>query len=369
MVARVYVTDRRHPVHDGAMEIQRADLEWAAGQGVITPRQAEALWVALEQRAAAAPPVAARPRFDLVHVAYYFGALIVIGAMGWFMNVGWERFGGGGILAISLAYAVAFVLAGRRLWHTEGLTTPGGLLVTMAVAMTPLAVYGLERWLGWWPAADPGTYQGFHQFFKGGWFAMEVATVAAGVVALRSYRFPFLVAAIALPLWYMSMDLAPLVLGPQPSWNARAWVSVAAGLAILVAAAEVDRRTRQDFAFWLYLFGLLAFWGGLTAMESASEVRKLGYLAINLGLMAASLLLARPVFVVFGALGVTGYLGHLAYEVFRDSLLFPFALSFIGIAIIALAVHYHRNRARYEGAVVALVPAWIRRRLPTGRAR
>jgi hypothetical protein len=33
----------------------------------------------------------------------------------------------------------------------------------------------------------------------------------------------------------------------------------------------------EDFAFWCYLFGLMAFWGGLTAMESGSEPRRLVY--------------------------------------------------------------------------------------------
>src|SRR5918997_6220290 len=69
------------------MKVSRRDLEWAASEGVISGGQAEDLWRALEGREAG------RPRFDLPHVAYYFGALVVISAMGWFMTLGWERFG------------------------------------------------------------------------------------------------------------------------------------------------------------------------------------------------------------------------------------------------------------------------------------
>src|ERR671916_1568600 len=75
------------------MKVSRRDLEWAASEGVISGGQAEDLWRALEGREAG------RPRFDLPHVAYYFGAIVVISAMGWFMTLGWERFGGVGILA------------------------------------------------------------------------------------------------------------------------------------------------------------------------------------------------------------------------------------------------------------------------------
>jgi hypothetical protein len=109
---------------------------------VISEGQAEDLWRVLERRNTH------RPRFDLPHVAYYFGALVVIGAMTWFMTLGWERFGGGGMFAISLTYALGFVVAGGLLWRDEGLRVPGGLLVTAAVCMTPLAVYGFEEMTG-----------------------------------------------------------------------------------------------------------------------------------------------------------------------------------------------------------------------------
>jgi len=62
-----------------------------------------------------------RPWFDLQHVAYYFGALVVISDMTWFITLGWERFGGGGILAISLSYALGFTVAGGLLWRDKGL--------------------------------------------------------------------------------------------------------------------------------------------------------------------------------------------------------------------------------------------------------
>jgi len=83
------------------------------------------------------------PKFDIVHVAYYFGAFIIMSAMGWFMNDAWNKFGGGSLVAIATMYAIGFVLAGRHFWFREGLKVPAGLLFTLAVWMTPLAVFGL----------------------------------------------------------------------------------------------------------------------------------------------------------------------------------------------------------------------------------
>ena len=42
---------------------------------------------------------------------------------------------------------------------------------------------------------------------------MEMATIAAGVIALWFFRFPFLTAPTAFVLWYVSMDLTPIISG------------------------------------------------------------------------------------------------------------------------------------------------------------
>lgn len=344
------------------MQMSKEDLRWAASQGVISPQQAEALWEALERRGSG------RPKFDLAHVAYYFGALIVISAMGWFMTLAWERFGGGGIFLISAVYALCFVLAGRTLWFKQNLKVPGGLLFTMAVCMTPLGIYGLERLAGIWPQGDPGPYRGYHVWVKGSWFLMEVGTILAGLIALRFVRFPFLTAPIAFSLWYMSMDLTPLLLGKlEFSWDERLWVSFWFGLAVLMVSYFVDRRTQEDYAFWGYLFGMLSFWGGLSLMQTGGELGKLVYALINAGLMLLSVLLDRRVFIVFGALGVFGYLSYLAYNVFKDSLLFPFALTGLGIAIIYLGIKYQQNREGVERSILSLLPEILKRRLPKER--
>ena len=94
----------------------------------------------------------------------------------------------------------------------------------------------------------------------------------------------------------------------------------------------------EDFAFWCYLFGLMAFWGGLTSMDSGSELKRFIYLLINVGLVGIAVKLRRSAFLVFGALGVYVYLGHLAWQVFKDSLLFPFILALLGLSLILATV-------------------------------
>jgi hypothetical protein len=191
--------------------------------------------------------------------------------------------------------------------------------------------------------------------------------VLAGCIALRFVRFPFLTAPIAFTLWYMSMDLAPLF--DMTSTADRAWISAAVGLVMLCVGYLIDRRTREDFAFWMYLFGLFAFWGGLTSLDSGSEVARFLYLLLNVSLIVVSVLLERRAFLVFGSLGVFGYLAYESWHTFQDSLAFPFVLSGIGLLILFLGVKYARHRAEIDKRLNAWVPAWVEERLPRARVR
>lgn len=346
------------------MNLSKEDLSWAAKEGLISAEQVDPLWQKLQTRDTSST----KSKFDVASVAYYFGALIVMSAMGWLMTLGWEQFGGIGIFLLASCYAVLFALAGRTLWYKEKLAIPGGLLFTLAVWMTPLAIYGLERATGIWPQGAPANFQSYHIWIKGSWILMELATIVAGLVALKFIRFPFLTFPITFSLWYMSMDLTPLLVGkPDFSWNDRLWVSLCFGLLMLLVTYLIDGRTRDDYAFWGYLFGVMAFWGGMSLMESGSELKKFLYCLINLGLIFLAVFLRRRVFVIFGACGVLGYLGHLSYDVFKDSFLFPMTLTVLGLAVIFVGVKYQRHRESVEEVILALIPVSVRRLRPIER--
>ena len=344
------------------MKLTKELLYREAADAGIGEEQIQELW----DRLAAATE--GQQKFDALHVAYYFGGMIIIGAMSFFFSLAWERVGGVGILALALTYGCLFGALGPHLFHRRKLYVAGGLLTVVAVCMTPLAVYGLERAMGWWPQADPGSYHGYHVWVKGSWVVMELATLAAAGVALRFVRFPFLTAPLAFTLWYMSMDLAPLLFGRTAFQDAeQLWVSVVVGAVILVAAYLVDRRTRDDYAFWLYLFGLAAFWGGLSMMDSGGPWSRFGYCVINLLLIVLSTLLNRRAFAIFGSFGVAGYLSYLAFRLFKDSLFLPMALTVIGVGVIMATVAYQRNRDRMDAYLVNMMPIGLRRLLPANR--
>jgi hypothetical protein len=206
---------------------------------------------------------------------------------------------------------------------------------------------------------------------RGSWIVIELVTAGVGTAAVLARPFPFLMAPDALGLWFMSRDLTPRGFGGwDASWESRTWVSMWFGLAMLLGAYGIDlrNRLRQDFAFWGYLFGVLAFWGGLSLINGDSALSKVVYCAINVGLIVLSVLLRQRSFIVFGALGVLGYLGYLSYRVFEDSLLFPVALTVLGILIIYFGVVYQRNAAAVAVGLQANLPEGIRALVPP-RAR
>jgi len=344
------------------MQIDRQDLDEAAKRQIIDESQALALWRFLGERRPA------RARFTGLNVAYFLGALVVIAAMGWLMTLGLERVGPWAVCAIAVCYAVAFAAVGSRLWATGDLKVPGGLLYTMAVCMTPLAIWGLEKGTGFWPDRDPGHYRDFFPLIRSSWIWMEAGTVLAALFALRKVKFPFLVAPAAVALWFMSMDLAAYLSG-RDSWTLALGqrVSISFGLAMLFVAYLIDQRTREDFAFWLYLFGMTALWGALSSMDSGSEWRRFLYCVLNLAFVVSSVLLRRRVFLVFGAVGVNAYLVRLAWTVFKDSMIFPFVLTALGLSVIALAVKYQRNRQAIEARLESVIPDWVRGLLPRTR--
>jgi hypothetical protein len=346
------------------MKISREDLQRAVQQGVLQPGQDAMLWDALQKNARG------QPRFDLAHVSYYAGAIIVMGALGWFMTRAWESLPGLVLTAVAVVYATLFTLAGRWVWDRLGLRTAGGLLLTVAVSMTPLALYGILRQFGLWPQGDPGKFRDFHVWIEGSWITLELGTILAGVIMLRFRQFPFLTAPIAVALWYLSMDLAPLLLGVHNhEWQEREWISLWFGLATLVVAYAVDLRGRdEDLSFWIYLFGLLAFWGGLSLMHSERELSKFFYFLINAGLIGMALLLRRSMFAIFGSIGCMGYIGHLAYRIFDDSIMFSLALTVIGGALIVLGIIYQRNTAQIARVLFGKIPAGVQALLPA-RAR
>jgi MFS family permease len=340
--------------------MNRSELEAAVREGIVSREQADRLAAFFSHRAA--------PRFTFVNVLYYLGGMVAIGALSLFMTLAWNRLGGWGGVATALCY-IALFLALTHWFQQRGNAVPAGIMATLAVVTVPLAIFSVQTALGQWPADKP--YRDYHYLIDWRWLFIEFGTLAAGALLLWRYRFPFMVMPIAVTLWYMSMDLVPFLFGNWSDWEMRKWVSLWFGVAAVLFAFWVDMRSRasRDYAFWLYIFGVLTFWGGLSSMNSNNELSKFIYCMINVAMVLLGAVLGRRVFAVCGGLGIAGYLGHLSYRVFKDSLVFPVALTAIGLGIVWLGVLWQRREADWAARLRSLVPAELRELLEARAAR
>ncbi|MEI7705957.1 MAG: DUF2157 domain-containing protein [Deltaproteobacteria bacterium] len=337
--------------------IDREVLAEATAQGIVTADQAERLWTFASSRGG--PPSGNRSaaelvaRFTFTNALYYLGGALAVGAMGFFLELGWQRFAGWGVIGISTAYLLVAVLLAARL-EARGLELPMSLLATLAVVLVPVAVWGFEKVLGIPVGERP--------------IVLEVAALLAAIAALARFRSPILVLPVAAALWLASMDITVELFRPDmdsasPAGQLfRQRCSAVEGLLLLAAAFGVDLRLRprRDFAFWIYLAGLAAAWGGITLMDAKSLPGTLVYLTGNALLVVLGAVLVRRAFTVFGAVGVAIGLASLGDRYLRNSWLFPLALTLIGLGVVGFGLWWSRNEARLSARLQPLLPASLR---------
>jgi hypothetical protein len=355
-------------------EFEDADLEAARRAGVLTDESYIKLKTFLAERAAAsakgASPSAARltpveaekSRFDVTHVLWYAGALIVMTAMGVFSTTAFAAMGGKALTVTAVIYGAGFIFLGDHLWR-KGLPTPAGLTIAIAVSMAPLAIYGIQdAYHLWGTQVYPGKYRHFFAYIRGGWVMMEAGTVIAALIAMRFWPFSFIFFVLSFALWFMSMDLAVWFVGDKwTDFETHRAVSLLFGCVMILAAWFVDLRHRRsgDYAFWLHLFGVMCFWGGLSLHASGDNLAKAIYCLINVALIFLGVFLGRRAYAVFGTIGIMLYLGDLSWRVFDNVILFSFALSLIGLGIIWLGLVVHRNEKRLADWLVRSLPAGL----------
>lgn len=348
------------------IRISQSDLSWAAREGYITHGQAGTLWPALAARARGTSPPAKNQsgaaKFEMVHLFYYGGAAILLFALTIGLFQFYEALGGFGVAVTTALYGLGFGIAAAYLWKRNDLKTVGGIFATLAVVMVPMSLFGLELAAGW-----------FEQFGRAAEFKqhlpLELATVAASLLALRYIRFGFLTAPLALAAYALMMDVAWYTINPSNTWLLEMHLTMFFGAVLMLGAlvADIRNRTEYDFGFWGYLFGATTFalgLNGLTWFQNGGTLVQNVYLGINVVMMVASVVLSRPILRVYGALGVAAYVLHYTWVVFKDSEGFIFALAGVGVALIVAGIVYQKNQERIERGINSLVPERARKWLP-----
>lgn len=268
-----------------------------------------------------------------------------------------------------LILALGFTSLGFGLTHyflKKKLRIPAGIMATFTLALVPLIVYNAQFVLGYHPAVKiaAGELDSISNWY---WLNMKIVTIAVGAMMFYFYRFTFLLFPLAIILWSMSLDVVPLFFPMQDdTLSTHATFSILFGLLILSVAIWLDFSSKddgQDYAFWLYIFGVITFWSGLNVHIPNSELGKFFYCLVNVMLLFVGALLNRRIFAVVGAIGILMYIIHLAFEVFANSVGFPIAMVILGILIIFAAMYLRRIEMKIQSLVRPYIPAKLLKRL------
>lgn len=233
----------------------------------------------------------------------YLGGLTILSSTLALISVQSDEHGAAGLV---LWTALIFVvLAGAaEAARNRGHLVTGGLLAVSAVAAFVIFVGAILDWFGWLPnTSDDAVFlNGFHFWL----LVLELIAVAAAAVALQRFRFPLLVIVLAGAIWSFVFDL----LSNGGGWAAI--VTIAVGLAFLIAGLAVDDGPSRSFGFWLHVAAGLTIGGGLIWFFHDGDFDWIVIAVIGLGYIALGDRLSRSSWVVLAGWGILQTAAHFA---------------------------------------------------------
>ena len=322
-------------------------LERGVARGIITADQRDAL-LAIE-REEPAPAIEVRRGFNAITVAYWTGGIAVLCAFAWFLISRWEMLGPGGVLAVSIVYALLLVVMARVLW-TNGFRHAAEVTTVLVVGMTPILTWSLLALTGWWeqfPVLPRGGVAiGEFDWENVRWLPIDLATILAALVAWRQVRFGVLALPVALALSALGAHGASLVIEPAIANELGSRLAMLAATLQLSIGYALDRRDRggEDYALWFYATGLV--WAAVSIVQFIGDNRAIAVhamLFVSVLFAVAALRLRRPLFLAAATAGFFGYLAYLTFDVFRRTLGYPILLATSGLVVILLAIWFQRR--------------------------
>jgi hypothetical protein len=252
----------------------------------------------------------------------YLGGFTVLFATATFLGIQADEHGAAGLTfwaALACGVVAPLALLARRTAHRVS----AGLLAVVSVVAFGVFIGALFDWFGWLPEDSDSAFGGFRLSV----LALELLVTAAAVVALLVFRFPLLVFVAAAGAWFFTTDL----ISNGGNWSAI--VTIAVGLAFLVAALVVDGGEGSPAAFWLHVVSGLTIGGGLVWFFHESDLDWILVALAGLAYIALGDRLARSSWMVLGAWGLLQAASHFAdkWSGFSDIFfpffyLFPFSL-------------------------------------------
>jgi hypothetical protein len=286
----------------------------------------------------ARPP--AWPRLDLLNVLWFFGAITAAIASVAVVDKIPESQSDLWVLLASLGFAVAYGLAALLLYR-RGLPVAGGLMATIAAAMTPAVGYGFTRLVDLYP--DDPFFEPFDSF-SGTVFGIGVATALVALAAFAPTRFSFLLA-LFVGAALISVQLL------TPAWGTsgddRALSGIVSGAVAVATGLVLDAGGRRRDAFWFYVGGYLAVGAALVYYvvngvgDGGGDGAWIALLAVGAVVLLGGAFLHRATWAAYGAIGVYTAIFH--YLDADDWMRYVLLAVSLGVFVLGLALVARRS--------------------------
>lgn len=334
------------PAADTRASLDTALERWQTA-GVITAEQADAIREMEAAAPLAAPP--ARAGITPSTLITYIGGFLVLVASIVFVALGWSEMGDlqrlfWGTLAVVVPWGAGLFL--RRIDQPVTVLA-GSVLVAAGTVAIMLFGFTLYKVLGWWPEpwrqwdADAAANEDrINQLMMA---SQVVAALVAGVFAFR-LRVPWMLL-IAGGMGWVAWTIAIDQWGPREEFEDPAmWIMALYGVVFVAAGLLVDRLHMRQHAFWLFLVGLTATFVflGIDSFDDALGPTGLIFLALAVVAIVLSMVIDYQVFLLYGALGLYGWVSALIIDAFGGSRTVAAILIALGVVIVLAGLAWQR---------------------------
>lgn len=306
--------------------------------GTVSANEIQAVLQAQPGGAAGSSATSGR-RITATSILYGIGALVLIAGVGSFVFRFWEDLSGAVRIAITLglaaaAYIAAVLLRGdtdhgkisRILFFVSGILAPIGLVVSLDTAGVDYATFG-------WSATIS---------------LLLTAIYGASLFIFRGVEFAFFTIIFATCTVYATVGYFLDISGSTNFKNTYEYLTIALGTAYLLiqstlsgrrGAESVEARDERAFDSFLSFFGAAGILGALIALSGWSPNQSFLWEVVSVLAVLGGLYLAshsgNRTLLKTSALFVFILIIRFTSEYFVDSLGWPIALIFAGIALLA----------------------------------
>ncbi len=278
-------------------------------------------------------------------VLAWLGGFLAIVASAVFIGVDWSTMSGAqqtvwATIAIAGLWGLAWAL---RRSDDPLRVQASNLLVIVGTGVIMLLAYALYRLTGVWPEHPdwPGSTHKTNDLMGG---AQAVAALVAAFWAFR-LRVSWMLLPAGFVGWMAWISWMDHFGTPTTMETDRDILRLALyGVLLMIAGFAVRRLGWKHHATWLFVVGLTInlIMLGIRSFEDPMGLNGLVFLAMTLVAIALGITSDLRIFLIYGAVGLYGWLSALVIETFGGSRPVAFALVLLGVAIVAVSAVWQR---------------------------